>query len=57
MWHNLDLESIPDRCDSRTNWPDCPSIGNIRDQGECESFWGFGTAEAIADRQLGTYQV
>ena len=50
MWHNLDLESIPDSFDSRTNWPDCPSIGNIRDQGECGSCWAFGAAEAMSDR-------
>ncbi|KAL5269842.1 hypothetical protein ACHWQZ_G003344 [Mnemiopsis leidyi] len=50
MWHNLDLESIPHSFDSRTNWPDCPSIGNIRDQGECGSCWAFGAAEAMSDR-------
>ena len=50
MWHKLDLESIPDSFDSRTNWPDCPSIGNIRDQGECGSCWAFGAAEAMSDR-------
>ena len=33
MWHKIDLEKVPDTFDSRTNWPDCPSIGDIRDQG------------------------
>merc|ERR1719326_705052 len=50
MWHKIDLEAIPDTFDSRTKWPDCPSIGNIRDQGECGSCWAFGAAEAMSDR-------
>jgi len=49
-WHKIDLRKIPKSFDSRTKWPDCPSIGNIRDQGECGSCWAFGAAEAMSDR-------
>jgi cathepsin B len=32
-------ESIPDTFDSRTQWPKCPTIREIRDQGSCGSCW------------------
>jgi len=33
------LEAIPDEFDSRTNWPNCPSLRDIRDQADCGSCW------------------
>jgi len=48
--HEIDLEAIPDEFDSRTNWANCPSISDVRDQGECGSCWAFGAAEAMSDR-------
>ncbi len=33
------LKDIPDSFDSRTQWPNCPSIKEIRDQGSCGSCW------------------
>lgn len=33
------LEDIPDSFDARTQWPKCPSIMEIRDQGSCGSCW------------------
>ncbi len=33
------LKDIPDSFDARTQWPDCPSISDIRDQGSCGSCW------------------
>ena len=31
------LDNLPDEFDSRTEWPECPSIGEVRDQGACGS--------------------
>lgn len=33
-----DME-LPDNFDSRTQWPNCPTINEIRDQGSCGSCW------------------
>lgn len=41
---------LPDEFDSRTNWPNCPTIQEIRDQGSCGSCWAFGATEAMSDR-------
>jgi len=42
--------SIPDSFDSRTQWPNCESIKEIRDQSACGSCWAFGACEAMSDR-------
>lgn len=42
--------NLPDSFDSRTAWPNCPTIKEVRDQGSCGSCWAFGAVEAISDR-------
>uniref|UniRef100_A0A8C4QDN2 Cathepsin B n=1 Tax=Eptatretus burgeri TaxID=7764 RepID=A0A8C4QDN2_EPTBU len=41
---------LPKEFDSRTAWPRCPTIREIRDQGICGSCWAFGAVESISDR-------
>jgi len=45
------LINAPETFDSRTQWPNCTTIQEIRDQKECESCWAFGAVETISDRQ------
>ncbi|XP_056419824.1 cathepsin B isoform X1 [Hyla sarda] len=45
-----DQIDLPENFDSRENWPNCPTIKEIRDQGSCGSCWAFGAVEAISDR-------
>lgn len=44
------VESLPDDFDARVQWSDCPTIGEIRDQGSCGSCWAFGAASSMSDR-------
>uniref|UniRef100_A0A3Q2PZJ3 Cathepsin B n=1 Tax=Fundulus heteroclitus TaxID=8078 RepID=A0A3Q2PZJ3_FUNHE len=41
---------LPKQFDAREQWPECPTLKEIRDQGSCGSCWAFGAAEAISDR-------
>jgi cathepsin B len=43
-------QNLPDSFDSRTNWPHCASIREVRDQAACGSCWAFGAVEAMSDR-------
>jgi cathepsin B len=47
---------VPDTFDSRTQWPQCWTIQQIRDQSACGSCWAFGAVEAMSDRYC-TYGV
>jgi cathepsin B len=42
--------ALPDNFDARVQWPNCPSIKEVRDQGSCGSCWAFGAVEAMTDR-------
>jgi cathepsin B len=48
--YNIKETELPTEFDSRTNWPDCPTIKQIRDQANCGSCWAFGAVEAMSDR-------
>lgn len=48
--HNIKNIRLPDSFDAREQWPECPTIQQIRDQGSCGSCWAFGAVEAISDR-------
>lgn len=51
FFHNIDDDTeLPEEFDSRAQWPDCPTIREIRDQGGCGSCWAFGAVEAMSDR-------
>lgn len=43
-------EAIPDNFDARQNWPDCPTLKEVRDQSNCGSCWAFGAVESMSDR-------
>ncbi|PIK51386.1 hypothetical protein BSL78_11708 [Apostichopus japonicus] len=49
LYHTVKMD-LPDNFDARTQWPDCPTIKEIRDQGSCGSCWAFGAVEAMSDR-------
>lgn len=44
------LGAAPASFDSRTVWPGCQSIQEIRDQSDCGSCWAFASVETMSDR-------
>lgn len=44
------ISKLPESFDTRVEWPNCPSIREIRDQGSCGSCWAFAAVEAMTDR-------
>ncbi|XP_015425929.1 PREDICTED: cathepsin B-like [Myotis davidii] len=48
VWLAEDI-TLPENFDARENWPNCPTIKEIRDQGSCGSCWALGAVEAISD--------
>lgn len=45
-----DDDDLPEEFDARVQWPNCPTISEVRDQGSCGSCWAFGAVEAMSDR-------
>ncbi|CAJ0594036.1 unnamed protein product [Cylicocyclus nassatus] len=43
-------DTLPENFDAREKWPECPSIGYIRDQSNCVSAWAMVSAGVIGDR-------
>lgn len=48
--HKVKAGDIPDSFDSREQWADCPTIQEIRDQGNCGSCWAISAVETMSDR-------
>ncbi|RUS88238.1 hypothetical protein EGW08_004004 [Elysia chlorotica] len=50
VFKNAKEENLPTNFDARTHWPHCPSLREVRDQGDCGSCWAFGAVECMTDR-------
>ncbi|KAA0185913.1 hypothetical protein HAZT_HAZT007078 [Hyalella azteca] len=50
-FHFTGSSDLPENFDGREQWPDCPSLREIRNQGCCGSCWVFGAVEVMTDRQ------
>jgi len=46
----VNVSDIPTEFDSKTQWPQCGTIGTIYNQAECGSCWAFGCVEPVSDR-------
>ncbi|KAE8573217.1 Cat25 [Halyomorpha halys] len=48
--HPIPDSEIPEEFDAREQWPECTSIRQIRNQGNCGSCWAVAAAAAFSDR-------
>jgi len=44
------IAAAPETFDSRTQWPQCSTMKDIRNQKHCGSCWAFGAVESMSDR-------
>lgn len=44
------LQTLPASVDLRVKYPNCPSIGSVRNQSQCGSCWAFSAATVTSDR-------
>ncbi|XP_030040675.2 cathepsin B [Manduca sexta] len=44
------FKDLPENFDAREKWPNCETIKEVYDQGDCGSCWAFGTATVASDR-------
>ena len=35
----FDMDALPKNFDARVQWPNCPTLKEVRDQGSCGSCW------------------
>lgn len=45
-----EVKDVPAEFDCRENWPNCPTLKEIRDQGNCGSCWAISAVAAMSDR-------
>jgi cathepsin B len=48
--HYDDVSDLPESFDQRDNWPNCPTLKEIREQGNCGSCWAISAVETMSDR-------
>jgi len=48
--HEVESLQIPESFDSRKKWSSCPSLEELRDQGNCGSCWAAAASAAMTDR-------
>jgi Cysteine protease len=46
-----EIAAAPASFDSRTQWPSCSTMNDIRNQKHCGSCWAFGAVESMSDRE------
>ncbi len=50
IFEHKDVSKVPPNFDSREQWPNCPTLQEVRDQGNCGSCWAISAVEAMSDR-------